>query len=442
MCLFALGYALFGLNRHWHFGSSAYDLGIFDQAVWHFSRLETPASSITGMSTILGDHFYPIVAAFAPLYWIAPAAETLIVAQAVLFALSILPVFRFLRARLPFRPSVMLAAAYGCFWGLQAAAAFDVHEMAFAPLVIATLLLAMDRRRWGWFAAAAVLLVAIKEDLIPLLACVGAYLVAQGDTKKGVMLAASGLAAFLLIVVLVIPSLSDSGQYSVGSAYADVLRRPWTIPVMLVTPPVKLRTAFLWLAPFLFLPLRSPLGVLLVPFVLERFLSASPTHWGTAFHYSAPLAPLLAMSAGDGLERLARGRRTDAQRIRVVTGAAALSLLLSALLPGHQPLWMVLSPMTYRQTTVARTGYEVLTLVPPDASVAAQAAVVPHMSQRARVYMLVPNAPDTDFVVAAADLSPWPSASYAEIAGLVAERRQRGYTTMFERDGWVLLRRP
>ena len=46
---FALAYALYGLFRHWHFGSSAYDLGIFDQAVWHLSRFEAPASTISGL---------------------------------------------------------------------------------------------------------------------------------------------------------------------------------------------------------------------------------------------------------------------------------------------------------------------------------------------------------------------------------------------------------
>src|SRR5688572_33437146 len=91
--LFGVGYALYGLFRHWHFGSSAYDLGIFDQAVWHLSRFEVPASTINGYPNILGDHFHPIIAAWAPLYWLAPAPETLIVVQAALFAASIVPVF-------------------------------------------------------------------------------------------------------------------------------------------------------------------------------------------------------------------------------------------------------------------------------------------------------------------------------------------------------------
>jgi hypothetical protein len=53
-------YALYSLFRHWHFQSSAYDLGIFDQIVWSYSRGQVPASSLRGMPNMLGDHLHPI----------------------------------------------------------------------------------------------------------------------------------------------------------------------------------------------------------------------------------------------------------------------------------------------------------------------------------------------------------------------------------------------
>jgi uncharacterized membrane protein len=438
---FALAYALFGLLRHWHFGSSAYDLGIFDQAVWHLSRLEAPASTISGFSNILGDHFYPMIALFAPLYWIAPAPEILIVAQAILLALSIVPVFVFLRDRLPAGPALMLSAAYALFWGVQSAMAFDVHEMAFAPLVIATAILAADRRHWGSLWIAAALLTLVKEDLIPILTMLGLLLMASGARRHGALLAAASLIAFVVVVRIVIPSFAASGVFSVGSAYADIVARPWTIPVTLLTPSIKMRTALLWLAPFAFLSLGSPLALLLVPLALERFLSSSPNHWGTAFHYSAPLAPILAMSAGDGLARLARRIDADATRARVLAGAAGACVLLSSLLPGHQPLWRLLSPKIYEQPSGVQTGHEAMARIPAEASVVAQAAIAPHLSRRNLIYMLDAKTPDADYVIAAAGLSPWPAARFADLASLVEDRRRRGYTAVFEKDGWIVLRR-
>ena len=53
-----------------------------------------------------------------------------------------------------------------------------------------------------------------------------------------------------------------------GGAFTSVWERPWTVPMMLVSPPGKLRMMFIWLAPFAFLPLRSPYGLLLIPVAL------------------------------------------------------------------------------------------------------------------------------------------------------------------------------
>src|SRR5689334_5044375 len=109
--LFAVAYFLVSLFKHWHFDSSAYDLGIFDQAVWHLSRFERPESSIAGHRNIFGDHFHPIIVLLAPLYWLASTPVTLLAAQAVLLAASIVPVFTFLRSRFEVGPATMLAAA-------------------------------------------------------------------------------------------------------------------------------------------------------------------------------------------------------------------------------------------------------------------------------------------------------------------------------------------
>jgi uncharacterized membrane protein len=441
VCLFACGYAVFGLFQHWSFGTS-FDLGIFDQAIWHLSRFESFASSIRGYSNLLGDHFHPILGLFAPLYWMAPAPETLIVGQALLLAASIVPVFVFVRSRLPSGPALALSGAYGCFWGLQQTAASDFHEVAFAPLLLATAILAMDRRNWTLLWTVCVLLMCVKEDLIPVVMFLGLYLAVNGERKRGVLLAASSLVAFAVIVGYVIPSLGSSGTYTYGGAYAEILKTPWLIPVELVTPTYKLRTIVLWFAPFLLMSLRSPLSLLLVPLALERFLSDSPTHWGTAFHYSAPVAPIVAMSAGDGLARLAHHLDPTRAR-RLVVGVSAASVVLSSILPGRQPLWRLLSPRHYQTTASERVGYQALALIPRDATVTAQGALLPHLSQRDEIYILEPGVPvpATEFIVASASVSPWPFDAYEGIAVMLDERRIAGYAVVFEEGGWILLRR-
>jgi uncharacterized membrane protein len=436
----ATSYGLTSVFRHKHFDSSV-DLGIFDQAVWHLSRFEAPASSIRGFSNLFGDHFHPVILLFAPLYWLAPAAETLLVAQAMLFGASVVPVFLFLRTRLPWGTSVALSVAYGLFWGLQRAANFDVHEMAFAPQAIAMAILAMDRRQWTLFWISCVAVGLVKEDLIPFLTGLGLYLMISGEPKRGAVLTAASLVAFWAVLRVVIPAFGEGLTYNYLGSYGDVMRRPWTIPIQLVVPTVKLQTVFLWLAPFAFLSLRSPLVLLVVPLALERFLSESPNFWGASFHYTAPLAPILAMSAGDGLARLVRQTGNPWTRTRLMHAAAIASLLLSSILPGRQPHWRLFTSKHYRAASFEAEGNRVLALIPADASVAAQTALLPHLSQRSQIYVLDPAAPDTDFIVSTTHVSPWPMASLAQLSELIDERRRRGYTVEVERDGWQLMRK-
>jgi uncharacterized membrane protein len=196
----------------------------------------------------------------------------------------------------------------------------------------------------------------------------------------------------------------------------------------------------IWLAPFAFMPLRSPYALLLIPVALARLLSSSPTHWGAAAHYSAPLAPILAMSAGDGLARIARGVTRPETRVRLITTVVTACIVISAIVPGHQPHWRAFRPDHYQARPGHKAGAAAFATIPATASVVAQAALAPHLSQREKIYILKPGAPDADCVVAALDLDPWPM-TREEMIALVSERRQRGYAAVFDHDGWVVLRR-
>src|SRR5580692_8118369 len=111
-----VAYSLLCFYRHWHFQSGAFDLGVFDQAIWHYSRFEKPESSLTGLPSILADHFHPALMLLAPLYWIFPKVEILLFVQAVFLVLPIFPIFFFTRKRIGEIPALCFAAAYSIFW--------------------------------------------------------------------------------------------------------------------------------------------------------------------------------------------------------------------------------------------------------------------------------------------------------------------------------------
>src|SRR5580658_7876744 len=81
-------YSLLSVFRHWHFQSSALDLGLHDQMIWYYSCFKTPTCTLTpafeNLSSMLGDHFDPIEALAAPLFWVFPHVEALLILQSFL----------------------------------------------------------------------------------------------------------------------------------------------------------------------------------------------------------------------------------------------------------------------------------------------------------------------------------------------------------------------
>jgi hypothetical protein len=65
------------------------------------------------------------------------------------------------------------------------------------------------------------------------------------------------------------------------------------------------------------------------------------------------------------------------------------------------------------------------------------------LSQRQQIYILEPTAPapETEFIVASPDVSPWPYETYDEITTVLDNRRLAGYREAFEERGWIVLRR-
>ena len=85
---FAAGFGALAVLRHRAFESGRFDLGNMTQAVW--STAHGDVLSVTDVHgeqvSRLGSHFDPILVLFAPLWWLWPSPELLLVVQAVAVA--------------------------------------------------------------------------------------------------------------------------------------------------------------------------------------------------------------------------------------------------------------------------------------------------------------------------------------------------------------------
>lgn len=325
---------VFSLNLYYDFHASSYDLVIFDQAVRSYAHFRPGISIIKGMHngfgpsfSVLGDHFSPILASLAPLYWIYNGPQTLLVAQAVLLALAIPPLWIFTRrafggGRKATVAAYLVGVAYGLSWPIAAAAAYDFHEVAFAPVLTAV---ALERFQAGRIRSALValgLLLLVKEDMGLLVAGIGCYFVVsrprvvRRQWLVGIGCVVVGVAFTAFAVYVLIPAFGGRADYywAYSTLGRDAPQAAWhliTHPIsslrLMITPGVKLNT-MLWLVGVLcFLPLLSPIAVAAVPLLLERMLNSKfPNWWATNFQYNAYLEVVLVCAAVDGAARLDR----------------------------------------------------------------------------------------------------------------------------------------
>lgn len=453
-------YATVAVRRHQLLRTTGYDLGIFEQAVRAYAELRAPVAPLRGEGfDLLGDHFHPLLAALAPLYRIWPSPLCLLLAQSALLALAVVPLARRAGDVLGAPAAHVVAAGYGLSWGIASAAAFDFHEVALAVPLLSFSLEALARRRWrqavGWAAP----LLLVKEDLGFTLAAVGAYTALKGPRRLGLVTAAAGVLGSFLEVEVLLPAFNPGGGYAHGGNLADVrgslLSTLAHAPVDLLRPEVKAVTLVLVFAPSAFLALRSPLALIAVPTLGWRLLSENGFHWGTAFHYSAILMPVVFAGLVDAL-----GDKSRRELRAVLATVLAVTVVL---LPSF-PLAQLAQRATWHTTPHVEAARALLARIPDGATVAASNRLAPQLTARCTVVLFptfpvggelyrrdVPRipAPTAAWIVhdeEAPEAWPYPSGHWPypierQRAELEAATRTYGYEVVARRDGITLLRR-
>ncbi len=427
---FAL-YAALSVQQHRRMETTGFDLGIFEQSVRAYASGRWPVSPLRGLN-LLGDHFSPIVALLAPIYRLVPSPYTLLLAQALLLALSVLPVARLAQRRYGAGTAWCVGTAYGLSWGLQNTVAFDFHEICFAVPLLAFAGEALALGRWHRAAVWALPLILVKEDLPLTVAVVGGYLFWRGSRRLGAAVAAVGLTSFALIVFVVLPAVNPRHRYEYLSALPTTGSAPPLDPDKLGTLAITLGWLLL---PTALLALRSPLLLLAVPTLAWRFASTNPQHWGTGYHYSAVLMPIVAVAFLDALDR------SGGRLIR--RAAVALALVVAVAHTGQLPMHRLVVPAFWNLPARTVHAGQLLAMIPDGARVAASNRLAPQLTRRCDVRLFPAASPSdvtAEWVVADAERREWPTT----VRGMrhdLAWLQANGYDLVAGRDGFVLLRR-
>jgi uncharacterized membrane protein len=471
-------YSVISISRYVRLDPGSWDLGIFTEYVKQFAHLQAPIVNIRGSGfNLLGDHFQPIVALIAPIFRLAPSPVTLLLAQALLTALSVIPVSRAATAKLGLAAGRVIGAAYGFSWGLQQMIDFDFHEIAFAVPLLACSLSALLRGKTRACVLWALPLVFVKEDQGFTVAAIGAILLidacrtwrraapedstAEDSTAKdstakdstanrrapaesgirkadaGLFLVVWGIAWSLVAIVFIIPHFNVTHQYPywydggtvVGAGHHSVVTLLGQVGQGYRT---KLDTTALILLPVAFLALRSPIALVAVPSLALRFISTNTNFWGTGWHYNATVMPIVFIAAIDGLARIQAARAGAGKAHRRLATATvrfspAVMLVIAVLLAFRFPLADLWNPQTYTIDQHVRAENAAMARVPDGATVEATLTMLAPLADRTDTFWIgtYPN-PAPEYIVFDESDSGWNPAPTDVLA--FVESRHPGVT--------------
>ncbi|MGW6915428.1 DUF2079 domain-containing protein [Kitasatospora sp. NPDC054939] len=468
-----------------------FDLGIFHQGVAGYAHFGLPISTVKSYHhefppgfSLLGDHFSPILAALAPLYWIWEDPRSLIIGQALLFAAGVplirrIAVYSFRRPaagttsagtapeagddaedapdpahdRLVRRVADLAALVYGLGWPLLIAAKGGFHEVAFAVPLTLLLLERGLARRYGTVAVAALLLCATKEDLGLLVGAYGLVLLLRsrrsGDRRGlayGTGFLVGGPLAAVIAIVWLIPGMGGQPNYywnygpigpDAKTALTNLLGDP-TLLVGAASNAALKPMLLLWLfGTLLLLPLRSATTLCAVPLLAERILSDNPNHWSIAHHYDAFIWPVLLTAALETLGRLHasdRWRRTARRAGLAVVGG---SLVISVLLGGVG----LLTPHKWQPTVSGAALARGAEQVPDGVQVEADNQAVPRLVSRTDVVLVDEVPRGREYVLIRSNYRAFPFHTDQQQVDRIALLLAHGYRQVWAEDGAVLLHR-
>jgi len=452
---FAAGFGSLSVLRHLAFNTGRFDLGNMVQAVW--STAHGDVLAVTGLQgqqfSRLGAHFDPILAAFAPLWWLWPDPTMLLVVQSAAIALGAVPVYLLARKHLcSERAGAGFALAYLLYPPTQWLALNEFHAVALAtPLLLAAFWF-LDEDRLVPFAVVAGAACLAKEHVGLAIAAVGVwYAFARGRHRAGLAIAASGTAIAGFAIAVIVPHFAPAGSSPFTGRYRALGGSPLGIAENLLTDPtLVLGEAFggngvpyllELVLPLAGLPLLAPLAAATaLPELAANLLSSTRTQQSIHFHYTATAIPGLVVASIFGAVRL-RGRR------QLVTGIV-LVVLASNYLLGAIPLWRSfpggedLGSREHVVTRHDRVAARAVRLIPDDAVVSATNSLGGHLSSRRRV-LSFPVLEDATWI-AADETRPGYRDRIAPLATTERLRRLRSdpsWRIVFDEDGITLFRR-
>lgn len=433
-----------GFARHQALETRAFDMGIFDQALWTTLHGSFLFSSIKDNICLLGDHFSPLLILLTPWYALWQDPRMLLILQSLVLASCIPAIYKtaFWKTG-DSQASLCFAVAFFLFYPEKSSLHEDFHpEVLIQPLIFLAFALLISKKN-GIFLAVLTLILSAKESMAGIAFGFGFYtFLFEKRRLFGLLLMMFAVFYIVFTTQWVIPQLSGS-PYLYRGFYGSIFSQPELVFYRLLS--VESFTYVLKLfSPLLFLSfLHFPTLTLTLPILLQNLLSNNPVNRSFSYHYTVGLSPFVFISAIYGWQILTR--REWAKKYG--RWLLAVMVFVSVIRSGPSEYYYFWNSLK-NSSTEKNALRKALESIPPSAVVLTHNNIIAQISRRKFIYQFEHNASPTkteqikqikpDTLVLAVDF--WEPGTLPP-EDLYPVLEQMGYEIQYDHGGFSVLTR-
>jgi uncharacterized membrane protein len=431
--IYGIVFSYFTIQKNTVFQSYAWDLGIFNQALYttlHNGKLfyYTVELYLNPSGSYFAVHFSPILFLLLPFYAINPSPTTLLVIQSFALSLGALPLYLLAKELLKSnKAAFMLAIAYLLYPALQGANWFDFHSPALLPLLFFSLCYFMVTHRWKLYFPFVLLALMVQEQAVfPVLIIAVYYFLISGNLKSFFRLnkpnkplkmdeKLASIITLLICIVYYAFSVYVKSYFPINPEYlqtykalqafnvAGVQVDPILFPFYLLSNPqnafnalmydypLKFLYIILLFGPLIFIPFKSKLSIGVLALLALFLFSNYSGYYMVGNQYPLYVLPLIFVAAIYGLRKFEfRVKSSILKTILIVTllfivSASPISPVSNTFAKDNL-LWYPVFSLAPNENTVSLN--DLVNVIPPNASVLTQNTIFPHVSSRVDAYAI------------------------------------------------------
>jgi len=400
--------------NHYYFRTSAYDLGIYNNAIFDYSHFRVNNNTVIfpHLSNKLADHFSVFQILFSPFIYVF-GTYTLLIFQILFILIGGIGASKLVEYITESKKIALIALIhFYSLFGITSALSFDYHDNVIGAMIVPWIFLFFLKKKWVPLLLTTLVAILCKETIAFWMFFIGVSLLLLSKSKKQRFIAIGislfSAIYFVVVTAWIMPSLSDSVsgylhfKYNVlGGNYSEMIINIFKDPLrsieLLFINHLESKSyndikKEFWIM-FLFgggfaCILRPKIGLAILPIIFTKLYNDGYEKWGINAHYSIETVPILIISFYFLIQKIPE---------KIGVGLAVIvcvSTIWSNIdkLDKRDSKWYdkyrgdFLYHRHYKREFDVEKLHEFLSSLPEDMKICTQSDIIPHLAFRNHIY--------------------------------------------------------